>query len=362
MTIALVRSGSRSLPWGMRRSGVLAEPSEVDAGRSARLVAGSVLAYGVWLPLITLYQVFVVAPGAAHLIPVAAATACYLPAAVFWLVRAAVRGTRPRAAGWVLAGLAAGFAVTLPVAGVGWLGMLYPLAGLALIIIRWPWSLLAFAAVAAAPAPLAFALGHPGPADFYVLYIVNAVVAGVLIAVPVWLTGAIRHLRAAQWALAQAAVAGERLRIDAELRQVLGTDLARITAAADRAAGLAAAADRVAAEAELRALAAASRATLAQSRRMARRYRQVSLRSELQTAATLLAAAGIRARIELPPGGQPEVISKELRRQLRSELARLLREDTPGECVITVTRQDGQARLDLRRDAAAGRAGPVVSR
>ena len=358
MTIALVRSGTRSLPWGMRPSGVLAEPSEVEPGRFVRLVAGSVLAYGVLLPLLTLYLAFL-APGAAHLIPIAAATTCYLPGAVFWLVRAAVRGTMPRAAGWVLAGLGAGFAVTLPVAGIGWLGMLYPLAGLALIIIRWPWSLLAYAAVAAAAAPLAFALGKPG---FAAMAVVNAALAGALIAVPVWLTGAIRHLRAARQVLAQAAVAGERLRIDAELRQALGTDLARITAAADRAAGLAAGADRVAAEAELRALAAASRAALAQSRRLVRRYRQVSLRSELQTAAALLAAAGIRTRIELLPGGQPEVISEELRRQLRSELARLLREDTPGECVITVIRHDGRARLDLRRDAGAGQPGPAVSR
>jgi two-component system, NarL family, sensor histidine kinase DesK len=93
-----------------------------------------------------------------------------------------------------------------------------------------------------------------------------------------------------------------------------------------------------------------------------RRYRQVSLRSELQAAATLLAAAGIQSRIELPPGGQPEAVSEELRRQLRSELARLLREDSPGECVITVTRHDGQARLDVRRDPATGQPGPVVSR
>jgi two-component system, NarL family, sensor histidine kinase DesK len=118
----------------------------------------------------------------------------------------------------------------------------------------------------------------------------------------------------------------------------------------------------VAAETELRALAAASRATLAQSRRLVRRYRQVSLSSELQTAVTLLAAAGIQARIELPPGGQPEVLSAELRGQLRSELARVLREDTPGECVIAVTRQDGQVRLDLRRDATAGPPRTVVSR
>lgn len=358
MTIALVRSRSRSLPWGMRRSGLLAEPSELEAGRPARLVVASVLGYGVLLPLLTLYQAFLVAPGAAHLIPVAAVTACYLPVVEFWLVRAAVRGTRPRAAGWVLAGLAAGFAVMLPVAGVGWLGMLYPLAGLALIIIRWPWSVVAFAAGVAAPAPLAFALGHPALAATDT---VNMVLTGALIAVPVWLAGAIRHLRAARQTLAEAAVVGERLRIDAELRQALGTDLARITVAADRAAGLAAGADRVAAEAELRALAAASRATLAQSRRLVRRYRQVSLRSELQTAATLLAAVGIQARIELPPGGQPAVISEELRRQLRSELARLLREDTPGECVITVTRQDGQLRLDLRRDATAGLPRTVVS-
>ncbi len=358
MTITLVRSGFRCLPWGVRGFGVLAGPGEVEAGRFARLVAWSVLFYGVLLPLLTLYLAFL-APGSAHLIPIAAATACYLPGMVFWLLRAAVRGTRPRGAGWVLAGLAAGFAVTLPVAGAGWLGMLYPLGGLALIIIRWPWSLLAYAAVAAAPAPLAFALGQPG---FAAMDVVNAALTGALIAVPVWLTGAIRHLRAARQVLAQAAVTGERLRIDAELRQALGTDLARITAAADRAAGLAAGADRAAAEAELRALAAASRSALAQSRRLVRRYRQVSLRSELQTAATLLAAAGIRSRIELPPGGQPEVISEELRCQLRSELARLLREDAPGDCVITVTRLGGQVRLDLRPDATAGQPDAVVSR
>jgi two-component system, NarL family, sensor histidine kinase DesK len=359
MTIALVRSRSRSLPWGMRRPGMLAEPSEVQAGRSAKLVAGTVLAFGVLLPLLTLYQALVLLPGGVRLIPVAAATVCYLPVVAFWLVRAAVWGTRPRAAWWVLAGLAAGFAVLLPVAGIGWLGMLYPLAGLTLIIIRWPWSLLAFAACAAAPVPLAFVLGHPELAAFYT---VNVVLTGALIAVPVWLAGAIRHLRAARQTLAQAAVVGERLRLDAELRLALGTDLARVTAACDRAGGLAAGADVVAAEAELRTVAAASRAALAHSRQLVRRYRQVSLRSELQTASTLLAAAGIQARIELPPGGQPGVISEELRCQLRSELARLLRENTRGECVITVALHDGQARLDLRRDAAAGRPGPVVSR
>jgi two-component system sensor histidine kinase DesK len=103
-----------------------------------------------------------------------------------------------------------------------------------------------------------------------------------------------------------------------------------------------------------------ARATLGEARRMIRGYRHVSLRAELEAAASLLTAAGIETRLVLPRGDLPETVEAALRMALRSATARLLRDEAAETCVITVTREDEQVRLDVRADGTSMPTAEVV--
>jgi hypothetical protein len=103
---------------------------------------------------------------------------------------------------------------------------------------------------------------------------------------------------------------------------------------------------------ELSGLADDSRSTLAEARRRVRGYRQPSLRAELETAATLLSAAGVDTRLELPRLGVPETIPQRSRDALRAAVTRLLRADGVGACTIAVTVVNGQVLLEVRADDA----------
>jgi hypothetical protein len=84
-----------------------------------------------------------------------------------------------------------------------------------------------------------------------------------------------------------------------------------------------------------------------------RGYRQPSLRAELETAAALLAAAGIATRLDLPRSSLPDTVAQPSRAALRAAITRLLRDHAVRACTITVTSLNGQMRLELRADEAA---------
>ncbi|MEP7024377.1 MAG: hypothetical protein ABJB47_11370 [Actinomycetota bacterium] len=108
--------------------------------------------------------------------------------------------------------------------------------------------------------------------------------------------------------------------------------------------------DPAAAGPQLAALVETSRGTLAETRRLLSGYHQPSLWAELETAAGLLAAAGIRTRLSLPAGDPPDVVDAEFRSALRSTTARLLRDDSARSCVIAVRSGQGQMRLEVTVD------------
>jgi two-component system, NarL family, sensor histidine kinase DesK len=113
-------------------------------------------------------------------------------------------------------------------------------------------------------------------------------------------------------------------------------------------------------EGELRTLAERSRRALTQARQTIGGYQRLSLRAELDSAATLLAAAGIRTRLVLPGGGLPESGEAAPRAALRAAVARLLHDGVARDCSIVVTRRDGQVWLELRADGAGPATIPVV--
>jgi signal transduction histidine kinase len=324
-----------------------------ESERSARLLRLAVpgaLAYSAVFPIV---QVALIAEswdgGYAEAAWALAATVAYLPLHLGHVAHA-VRGTRPPAGVWSLAAMAALILGVLPIVGSAWLPSCHALVVSALLVLRPPWSWLAAGSVVVVQAPLTWALGSVVPAAGS-YYTVTAVWRASSVVVPVWLVRTILQLHAARRALADEAVVRERVRIDAEVRRTLGTALDAI-AGRGRQAGAALALDPrdPAVEAELRNLVDGSRRALADARRLVRGYQQGSLRSEIDTAAGLLAAAGVRTRVVLPAGPLPDTVDVGARAALRAATAQVLRDETARACAIMVSLDDGQVRLDLRRD------------
>jgi two-component system, NarL family, sensor histidine kinase DesK len=358
MAVALAPSPTWRLTWRIASwswaGARLTERRQPDG--LIRLAAAGAVACSIVLPLLELARIATGSiPGPGHAARALVATACYLPLYVRH-VRHATRGARPAGAGWTLLAMAVVIIGALPVIGTSWLTSLHALAVSALIILRPPWSLLVVAGLLAAPAPLAVAFGAPQWAAFSTI---SVVWRGASVFVLVWLTGAARRLQEARLMLAEQAITRERLRIDEELRRTVGATLKTIVARGQRACMLAAR-NPTMAEDELRVVAERSRRALTQARQTISGYQRLSLRAELDSVATLLAAAGIRTRIVLPDGDLPESGEAAPRAALRAAVARLLHEGAARDCSIEVTRRDGQVWLELRADGAGPATTPVV--
>ncbi|MFF4621587.1 sensor histidine kinase [Nonomuraea jabiensis] len=278
-----------------------------------------------------------------------AATGMYLPLHLRHVWYAA-HARRPPAGVWTFAVMAVVILGATPLAGNMWPRSYAALVVSALLVLPAPWSYVVYVTVAAAAAPVAYALGLPWTSAPWLLFSVLAGSAALLLLV--WLPAALTRLRAARELLAQQAVAQERRRLDDDLRRSLGHALESIAARGEQAGRKLGGAAPEGLSEELAALADDSRRTLADARQRVRGYRRPSLRAELETAATLLTAAGIETRLELPRGGVPDAIAPQSRAELRAMVTRLLRADAVPACTITVTATDGRLRLELHTGEA----------
>jgi len=278
------------------------------------------------------------------------ATGCYL---LFHLrhVRYAAEGSRAPGGAWTLAALTVVVVAALPLGDL-WLPTFHVVAVSALLVLRPRWALAVVAAVVAAQVPLPLLLDSElrAAASYYPVTVLWRSAA---VFVPIWLVGAVRRLEEARRALADEAVVRERVRIDGQLRETLGAALRSIAAQGQRATALVDGNGRERLEDELHALVGEARRTLAQARQMVNGYQHASLAAELDTAATLLAAAGIEVRVVLQHDGVDDTADDALRSTLRADIARLLQDDTTGACVITVTHRAGHVRVDVSPGAAA---------
>jgi two-component system sensor histidine kinase DesK len=350
--IALVTAPSPAICWRLGNCSrmVVRLQAQQQSTQLVRLATAGAVASSVVLPALELARIATASvPTAGHGATAVAlvATACYLPLYVrhVWY---GLRGRRPAGAGWTLAAIAVVILGAVPVVGTGWLPTLHVLAVSVLLTVRPPWSLLAVAGLVAATAPLAIAFGNAQWAAFTTATVMWR---GAAVFVLVWLVGATRRLHAVREVLAEEGVARERLRIDGELRRTVGTALEAIIASAQRV-NMLAGRDLAMLKDELRALVTGARRALADARRMISGYQRLSLRAELDSAASLLTAAGIQTRLELPAGTLPELLDAAPRATLRAFIARLLRDDTVRHCTILVTRADGRVRLELRCDGS----------
>lgn len=323
-----------------------------SSARSSPLTRLSPVAVAVYCMVFPLGQIGVVLEAGTrreygHAAWALAASAAYAPIYLRHVLYF-IRGLRPPGALWSLAALAGIIGGALPLAGGGWLPSFFALAVALLITLPWQWSLPGVAVLTAAQVPLALALATLQPAAAY-YFPATLLWRTAAVFVPVLLARTVRQLDSARRELAQDAVLRERARLDARLRLTLGTALASIVAGGQRSARLAGA-DPPAAGRELAALAQTSRTTLADARRLLSGLHQPPLDAELETAASLLTAAGIPTRLALPAGdedggGLPARASAAFRAELQSATARLLRDEGARACLISVTAAGGQLRL-----------------
>jgi two-component system sensor histidine kinase DesK len=286
-------------------------------GPTVRRATAGVVAYAATAPSMSLVGYLYIAQG-----PIRPWVVVLVLGAVpllAWLARAAARGPFTRAQLMVLA---AATAMTSTVGVVGgpsrWIVLYVPVALVAVALPRvWPVVfLLGVVAVAVAVVVAA------GQANYALFYVVGMLIGVSPLVISIRLVRSVRQLGAARQELATRAIAQERLRIDDELAAEVGSALADLAGRAEEAAALVGA-DPATAGTELRTLTADARRALAEARRLVRGYRAVSLGAELETANTLLAAAGVPGRIE-PEDHPGESLDPARRAALRHEVARLL--------------------------------------
>jgi two-component system sensor histidine kinase DesK len=350
VTAVFAPPSALAIRWRNFTSGTRVVASLTDSmrpGRRISLSTAGVLAYCLVFPVTQIGLVTVSGSGHAPGLWALAATAAYTP---FYLrhVLYFIRGLHPPGGGWTLAAMAVIIGGALPLTGQEWLPTSFALGVSILIVLPWRWSLPCLAALVAAQVPLSLAVPPDQPAapSYYAATLLWRTSA---VFVPLWLAGAVLQLDKARRELAEDAVVRERLRADADLRSTLGAALASIVARGQRSASLAES-DPAAAGPELAALVEVSRGTLAEARQLISGYHQPSLWAELETAASLLAAAGIETRLALPAGAPPNAVGAGFRSGLRSTMATLLRDETVRSCLLTITSRDGQVQLDIRVD------------
>ncbi|MER6798122.1 sensor histidine kinase [Amycolatopsis mediterranei] len=149
-------------------------------------------------------------------------------------------------------------------------------------------------------------------------------------------------------------IAEERKRFSRDLHDLLGLSLSAITLKGELV-------DRLVpgrpeqAKAELAELLVMSRRALADVRRIAAGYRELSLDDECRAAADVLNAAGTRVTVDRSClGDLPPRVATALATVLREGVTNVVRHSTASWCAFSVSTVDGTAWLEILNDGAGG--------
>ncbi|GLY77638.1 hypothetical protein [Actinoallomurus iriomotensis] len=304
--------------------------------RLPRWAIVGVRVFSLTVPAMNITAVFLSTTSRSPLVIYSIGTALYVPF-FLRLVWRETQGRRPGHAWWLLVAMALIIIGLAPWAGPLWPRSFGPLALAVLIVVRRPWSPMLYGLLLVAPIPVDLLLGAPEEWIWGSLS-VNAVLGPYVLLL---LARSIGRLESARQLLAAQAVVRERERVDDELRDSIGAELAAI---ADRAQALAVT-DRPVTP-ELDDLVAASRRTLAGARFLIRGYQQPSLRRELDTAVALLAAAGVSVGVVAPRQPLRPTADERARPAVREAVAQLLRR--PGGSYVLTIDADGDVILRER--------------
>jgi two-component system sensor histidine kinase DesK len=325
-------------------------PRERPADELIRLASAGAITFSVAVPVVVVVLFAVSQPH--HFPEAAAATALYLPLHVRH-VRYALREERPRYLPFTLAAMTVVIVGATPMLGSNWFYTYSALVASILVTTPPRFSFPAVAAILVVVGIWAGGLVNGFGMRLYggglaIYFPVGVAARAATVFVLVWLVGALRRVQAARTALSKAALEAERDRIDIELRETVGAELEEVVANGVRAQD-AARRGSLNVEEELEALVEGSRRTLANARRIVRRYKLVSPAAEIEKAALLLRAAGIEVTIEVTDIELPPTSDHSLRSALRVAVAELLTEESAGPVVLKLGCASGQFQLQAVR-------------
>ncbi len=262
-------------------------------------------------------------------------------------------GGRPRGATWTF--LALVILVNLPVLWFGWnwiVTEVFVMASGAMLLPGW----LRFAGVIAPIVGVDIAAviadwGQPiGIILFDIFYFTEAplfIFVGIYASAR--LLRLLNELHETRAELAQLAVGQERLRISRDLHDLLGHSLSAVSLKGDLAIRLLRK-DQKQAVAEIQSLTEVAREAQRGMRAVSRNEHAVSLHSEAEAAAALLAAAGVDAHIALDLGDLPTQLERMLAWTVREGVANALRHSRARRCSISAARREGTVFLEIVND------------
>jgi two-component system sensor histidine kinase DesK len=231
--------------------------------------------------------------------------------------------------------------------GLNWGSIAGPLSGSILLLLpgRVAWPL--FGGVGASILVMALASGEGGVIVTY--FVVSTMLGGLIIYGMARLSDLVAEVHASREEKARMAVAQERLRFARDLHDLLGYSLSAITLKSELIYRLVPTRPDRARE-EISAVLHVSRQALADVRLVASGYRDMSLRVEAESAASILAAADIRAEVDICCAHLHPVVETTLATALREGITNILRHSKVQTCAITAVAEGETVRLTLVND------------
>lgn len=247
--------------------------------------------------------------------------------------------------------LGQGLATYLPLLAFhfAWMGMTGFLAGsLLLLITGWKaWA--PFAAMVTMMFVVAI-MAWEGPGDIASMAIF-CLASGIVVFGLGQLTLLVWHEQARRGEIAQLAEIKERTRFARDLHDLLGYSLSAIALKAELSRRIMDTKPDLARE-ELADVVVYARQAVADVRLVATNYRAMSLAAELVSTASLLAAAGIMADIEIDCGGLDDKVDTVLATVLREGVTNLLRHSAARTCRVTASQAGESVTLLIANDGA----------
>jgi two-component system, NarL family, sensor histidine kinase DesK len=253
---------------------------------------------------------------------------------------------------WILAVQVALSYPPILLMGTAWVGITGFLAGSLLLVLRPPWSWVT--AGLTVVSTMSLTTGWSGKTYLDVAYIgISTVMIASLVYGLTALSEMVLKLRNAQEEIARLAVEQERLRFARDLHDLLGYSLSAITLRSELTLRLV---DQHPARAreELSTVLEISRQALADTRQVARSYRDMSFPAELASARSVFCAAGIDIEVDCTLVDLPDQVGTVLATVLREGITNILRHSTVRRCRIEARcTGDGSVQLHVRNDGVA---------
>jgi|GEM_PF-368497 len=189
-----------------------------------------------------------------------------------------------------------------------------------------------------------------------------ATVWGIVIRLENALGRLVAKLQAARETEARLAVTEERLRFSRDVHDVLGHALSAVAVKSELAAEFARRGHAEDATAEMRAVRELAQDALRQTHGLVAGYRAADLGTEMAGARSLLASAGISARVVGEPGTLPAPVQDALAWVVRESATNIVRHSTARTAVIDLTADADQVALRITNDGATARfesSGPI---